>query len=223
MGKSVVGNLIAELRTAHGWTQAELGARAGFGQTLVSNREKGLTTPDDAEQDIWAKVFGISREQWDDMVRERAIHRVSPKNRRTGEAPARIPLYARVPAGTPVEGVDMPLDSIDRDDSTQSEGLIAVHVRGDSMVPALLDGDTVVLERINGYENHKPVNPGDAVCVRFSEESEQRGSEMFARVYPNADGTITLRKDNPMYPQVVVSRESIDAMWRCVQRRTPRI
>jgi transcriptional regulator with XRE-family HTH domain len=51
---------LVELRTRRGWSQAELGRRAGVAAAIISRTERGETTPSLATLDKLAKGLGVS-------------------------------------------------------------------------------------------------------------------------------------------------------------------
>ena len=55
-----VGENIARLRKAKGWTQAELGERLGVSNQAISKWEKGMTMPDIMLLPELAKIFGVT-------------------------------------------------------------------------------------------------------------------------------------------------------------------
>lgn len=55
-----VAAVIRDLRRAHGWTQTDLAARLGVGQTFVSKVELGERRVDLVEAAALARVLGVS-------------------------------------------------------------------------------------------------------------------------------------------------------------------
>jgi transcriptional regulator with XRE-family HTH domain len=55
-----VAAVIRDLRRAHGWTQTELAARLGVGQTFVSKVELGERRVDVVEAAALARVLGVT-------------------------------------------------------------------------------------------------------------------------------------------------------------------
>lgn len=86
----------------------------------------------------------------------------------------------------------------------QTYGHIALHVEGDSMLPAYRPGDWVICE--TGGE--KPVN-GQVVVVSYKKEVKLK----YLRTYGS---TMILRSENPAYQEIEVDEGKIDCMYPVV-------
>ena len=120
-----------------------------------------------------------------------------------------------------------PIGTVERDDDTLADGLIAVRVHGDSMIPTLHPRDIIVLSEVDRYEDGPSASLiGRIVVARLGgteavdEDSGERG-ETIARFYPDGK-TIRLAKDNPKYPPIIVKREQVERLWFCVKIHTTR-
>src|SRR5688572_2712402 len=67
---AAIGNVVRALREDRGWTQAELGKRmGGMEQSIVGRKERGLISINPPERKQFAKVFGLSLEDFDSLWR----------------------------------------------------------------------------------------------------------------------------------------------------------
>ncbi len=72
---------------------------------------------------------------------------------RTAENVARLPILGSVPAGMPVEAIPQLDDYFSVDETIAKKANFALRVKGDSMYPALLDGDLVLVQFTPTAEN----------------------------------------------------------------------
>ena len=115
---------------------------------------------------------------------------------------ARINVYGTIPAGIPMNAVE---DIIDTEDIPLDwlEGgreYFALRVKGDSMYPVYLDGDTVIFRKATTCRS------GDD-CVVYIGESDAT----LKRVKLNDDGSIELRPINPNYPPRIFTSDEVKA------------
>lgn len=101
-----------------------------------------------------------------------------------------IPVYGSIPAGVPLEAiediqgeVDIPVDWTKGD-----KEYIALKVKGDSMYPKYLDGDTVIIQLQNDCESGQ-----DCACY-------VNGYEATLKTVIKHIGKIELKPINPNYP-----------------------
>lgn len=74
---------------------------------------------------------------------------------------ATVFIYGTIPAGTPIELIEDILDTeeIDADMLKGGKEYFGLKIKGNSMYPEYLDGDTIILEKVNDCEN------GQDCCV----------------------------------------------------------
>lgn len=101
-----------------------------------------------------------------------------------------IPVYGSIPAGVPLEAIediqdyeDIPVDWLKGD-----RKYIALKVKGDSMYPKYLDGDTVIIMLQPDCENGQ-----DCACY-------VNGYNATLKTVNKYDGKIELKPINPNYP-----------------------
>lgn len=109
-------------------------------------------------------------------------------------------IYGTIPAGTPMECIEDIIDTeeISADMLKGGKQYFGLRVKGNSMEPDYLDGDTLILEKVDDCEN------GDDCVVMVN------GNDgTFKRVFKNENGII-LQPLNPSYSPIVYSNEQIE-------------
>lgn len=120
--------------------------------------------------------------------------------------PNRINFYERVAAGDSKNNVIDTYMELIRILPRNPEEYFAVRVSGDSMLPTISDGDTVLVRRQNDVEN------GEIAVVLIDGEDAT-----IKRVYKSEQG-ITLVADNPsVYPPHFYSNEEIGSLPVIIQ------
>lgn len=127
--------------------------------------------------------------------------------------PNRINFYERVAAGDSSNNVMDTYMELIRILPRNPEEYFAVRVSGDSMLPTISDGDTVLVRRQNDVEN------GEIAVVNINGDDAT-----IKRVYKSEQG-ITLVADNPsVYPPHFYSNEEIGSLPVIIQgKATTRI
>ena len=109
-------------------------------------------------------------------------------------------VYGTIPAGIPMECIEDILDTeeISPDMLKGGKQYFGLRVKGNSMEPEYLDGDTLILEKVDDCES------GDDCVIMVN------GDEgTFKRVFKNEQGII-LQPLNPTYSPLVYSNEDIE-------------
>lgn len=211
---SAIGQTIKRLREEHGWTQAELGEKVGLDRTNIARREAGQTKVKAAERFQFAQAFNMAIADFDEQWRQWTVSRTRGGNG--------IPVINRAPAGQVVNYEEYGVDSgqgfeyIDFGIITDPLAF-AVIVVGDSMQPALNDGDLLVLSPVDPYKADPRLTNGRIVFVRFTEE--YGGGCTLARFFDEGRGHIRLHKDNPNYAPIQHDREAFQAIAIGLERR----
>ncbi|SEA04977.1 repressor LexA [Eubacterium aggregans] len=178
-----VKEILKDARLSHGFTMKELAEEVGVSEATISRWESGNI--ENMKRDKIASVCKILNIHpsvimgWDDNV--------IPFKRTKCEY-TEIDVLGSVPAGTPTEAmedvvgqVDIPSSWLDCGDQYR-----ALKVKGDSMYPMYIEGDTVILRIQPDCHNRQ-----DAVVFVNGYDATLK------KVIKNDDGTITLKAINP--------------------------
>lgn len=227
------GKAIRELREERGMTQAELAALVGLSDnSAIAKRERGEVRVKPVEWKKFAAAFGIGVNDFlaacnrdeskevatDNMLRSQLeLNRIELNDLKTKAIRSMlIPLVGSIPAGwskvvTHYEDGDfVPAHDLN------AELCFACIVSGDSMVPALREGDVVVFRMVRENEESLLAD-GKVVACTFHET----GETSVARMTKVNDRRIRLSKDNPKFKprEVNLSVDELDRIGVLVQHR----
>jgi repressor LexA len=110
----------------------------------------------------------------------------------------RIPVVGRVAAGVPIlaaENIES-FFAVDRTFLRQTEDIFALKVKGDSMTPAIQDGDYVLVKCQDS------ANLGETVVAVIENEAT-------VKVLSKIDNRLVLHALNPKYKDILLSEETI--------------
>ena len=180
--------------------QIELVEKTGLDKTLINKylagisnaRQQKLTKLADAldVNEVWLMGYDVP------MQRDLTIGTTLASNS------AVVFVYGTIPAGIPMECIEDIIDTeeIPVDMLKGGKQYFGLKVKGDSMEPEYLDGDTLILEKSDDCES------GDDCVVMVN------GNDgTFKRVFKNENGII-LQPLNPSYSPMVYSNEQIEKL-----------
>jgi len=134
-------NRLKEARKARGLTQVQVARHMGIGQSGYSDWERGNVKLDSGSLARVAELFDCSVD-W--LLGRDAL----PENTRPYTRGVRIPVLGTVVAGIPLEAVQDIVDYEEIDGKLAATGeFFALLVRGSSMEPRFVEGDTVIVRR----------------------------------------------------------------------------
>lgn len=175
-----LGKRIYNARKALDMTMKELGAKVGLHESTVKRYENGEIKTLDIE-----KIKEFSK-----ALRVSSIHLMGWEEDDEYNNSIMIPVYGDIPAGTPLEAIediqgyeDIPVEWLKGD-----KKFIALKVKGDSMYPKYLDGDTVIIQLQPDCESGQ-----DCACY-------VNGYNATLKTVIKGTGKIELRPLNPNYP-----------------------
>ena len=161
-------------------SQRELAQKLFVSQQAVAKWERGDATPNPETVVKIADIFGVSTDE--------LLGKAS-----TGAAGKglRIAVLGSIPAGIPVEAVEEILDweEIPPEWTSGGREYFGLKVKGDSMYPKYLDGDTVILRKQNFCDSR------DDCAVMVNGDNST-----LKQVFLHEDGSMELRPLNPSYP-----------------------
>ena len=181
-------NNLKKARRAKGLTQVEVAKIIGLSQSSYSDWERGTTKIDNISLARLSELFEAST----DYLLGKEDSPVQGANK--------IPVLGSIPAGIPVEAVEDILDweEIPASWATGGREYFGLKVKGDSMYPKYLEGDTVILRKQDSCDS------GDD-CVVMVNGYDATLKQVFLR----EDGCIEIRPLNPSYPPTTYTPDDI--------------
>lgn len=153
--------------------QKEVAIAAGVTQATFSSYVKGDAFPRPDKLQKIAEFFGITVNEL-----------ITEKTKWT-----KIPVFGSVPAGTPIEAVQIIIDYEEIPSSWTKDGeYFGLRISGDSMSPRLCEGDVVIVRKQNDADN------GDAVICFVNDDYEAT-----CKIIKKNDEGITLIGRNPAF------------------------
>lgn len=140
---------------------------------------------------LLANYFGIQKS---DLVESKSNDQIIQSNS------ALVFVYGTIPAGIPMECIEdiMDTEEISADMLRGGKQYFGLRVKSNSMEPEYLEGDTLILEKVDDCES------GDDCVVMVN------GNDgTFKRVFKNENGII-LQPLNPSYSPMVYTNEQIE-------------
>ena len=173
-------------------SQRELAQKLFVSQQAVAKWERGDATPNPETVVKIAEIFEVST----DELLGKAANGTAAKG-------LRIAVLGSIPAGIPVEAVEEILDweEIPPEWAAGGREYFGLKVKGDSMYPKYLDGDTVILRR----QNYCDTRDDCAVMVNGD-------SSTLKQVILHEDGSMEIRPLNPSYPPRTFTPEDIEQL-----------
>lgn len=172
-------------------TQKEVATAIGVSPQTLNTWLQRIALPRMGKIQLLADYFGISKT---DLLDPK-----DPEIQKSSLGTYRIPVLSTVAAGRPMFSDDDVIEYIDYDKEPRNN-IIGVRIEGDSMMPAIQDGDTVVIDREAVWED------GDVVIVTVS-----NNYGMCKRIKRYADG-IALISNNPSYEPKYYSAAEVNAL-----------
>lgn len=180
-------NRLKEARKSVKLTQQEVANYIGISQNCYSNWETGRNNIDSESLNKLSRLFGKSV----DFLIGESIPEPS-----TGGV--WVPVLGDVAAGIPIEAIENIIDyeEIPKELASQGE-FFALRIKGDSMVPRMLDGDVVIVKQQQDCET------GDVAVVLVNGES---ATVKLIKKMPNG---IMLKPFNANFDPMFYSKEDI--------------
>ena len=184
---------LVQLRKELNLTQTDFAEKIGFSRTAVSAWEIGRNEPSNEDTIKIADFFGVSVD-----------YIIGKTNNRKGESSssAVVLVYGTIPAGIPMEMIEDIIDTEEIDANMLKGGkeYFGLKIKGNSMYPEYLDGDTIILEKLDDVESGT-----DAVVMVNGNDGT------FKRVFKNENGII-LQPLNPEFQPMVYTNEQIEKL-----------
>ena len=186
------GQRLKTLRAAHQTSQKDLATQLYVSPQAVGKWERGEATPNPETISKIAQIFNVSTDYLlgQDMIQ-------------AAEHILRIPVLGQIQAGVPMEAIE---DVLDWEEVPASWGsgnrqYFGLRVKGDSMYPKYLEGDTVILQKEKTCDN------GDDCAVLVNGDAAT-----LKQVFFRDGGAIELRPINPAYPPRTYTPAEIESL-----------
>ena len=162
-------NNYKRLRREAGLSQKELSELLGVHQTAVSQWECGRTEPDVRSLKKLAALYSVTLDSLLVGTAEAAAdpEKYEAVRRRVRAESRRVPILGSVQAGVPVSAIEDVVGYVGLDEDCEPDGgeFFALRVRGSSMEPRFMEGDTVIVRRQDDAES------GDVVVALTGDEA----------------------------------------------------
>lgn len=208
-----LGDLIKQYRAINKLSLRDFASRCGLSHTYISALEKNIDprtgkpiAPTLDTVKYVAKGMNTSIEEVLKVLDEQqefVVNQDLPstyKDNNTTHNSAVVFVYGTIPAGIPMECIEDILDTEEIPANMLKGGkeYFGLKVKGNSMEPDYLDGDTLILEKADDCES------GDDCVVMVN------GNDgTFKRVFKNESGII-LQPLNPTYSPTIYTNEQIE-------------
>lgn len=201
----LVGNRLKQSREKQNISLEEAGNRVGVNKSTILRWENGQTEKFKLTTlEILATFYDVNTE-WLmglDVPMERNFDKNITGLNKTNNNSAVVFVYGTIPAGVPMECIEDIIDTeeISSDMLKGDKQFFGLKVKGDSMFPDYLDGDTLILEKTSDFENGQD-------CVVMINGNDGT----FKRVFKNEQGVI-LQPLNNNYQPMIYSNEQIETL-----------
>lgn len=162
------GEIIKQLRESKGWTQEQLGEKVGVKKSAVAKWENGrVENLKRSMIETLSKIFNVSPALimgWEDYP-SNIITTIKTMNHS-------VPVYGRIPAGTPFEAIQERLEDVPIPDKiARKKDLFGLKIVGDSMNKVIPDGAIAIFQKCcelnQGEIGAIMVNGDDATVKHF--------------------------------------------------------
>ena len=186
---------LKELRTQRHMLQKDVAQRLGIDRTTYAKYESGASEPNHETLLKLSELFDVSA---DYLLGRELSPNVSPASHAL-----RVPVLGVIQAGVPMDAIEDILDWEEVPASWGSGGreYFGLRVKGDSMYPKYLEGDTVILRKDHACDS------GDDCAVLVNGDAAT-----LKQVILREDGAVELRPVNPTYPPRTYSPAEIEAL-----------
>lgn len=136
------GEYLREKREGRGYTQNKLALASGLNSATISRLEAGKVVPETATLVKLAKALRLPAEGLAQAA-GLAMPEESPKKKGV-----QIPVLGEIAAGIPLDAIEEVIDYEEIPASMAKTGdFLGLRIKGDSMSPHILDGDTVIIRQ----------------------------------------------------------------------------
>lgn len=199
-----IGELIKKYRIDHQLSQRGFASRTSLSPSYINTLEKiynpKTSKPYSVTTDVAIEIANAMNISIEDLLSK--INGNQEFTINNSPSSTVISVYGTIPAGIPMECIEDILDTeeISADMLKGGKQYFGLKIKGDSMEPDYLDGDTIIFLKQDNCEN------GDDCVVMVN------GNDgTFKRVRKNENG-ITLQPLNPKYEPMTFTNEQIEKL-----------
>lgn len=191
-----IGQRMEARRTALGLTLDDVALRVGVAKSTIQRYEKGKI--EKLKQPVIEAIAAVL--DIDPAWLCGRAEKMGPYMHPPAAQVVRVPVLGLVPAGIPIEAIE---DIVDWEEipaamCSGERQYFGLRVKGDSMYPEYLDGDTIIVRKTPAFES------GD-VCVVYVNGFDAT----LKRVKVDETGAWTLIPRNPEYPPKTYTAEEV--------------
>lgn len=162
-------NRLKELRLKKGVYQKDVASYLGIDRTTYVKYERGDSEPSIEMLDKLANYFSVTVDY--------ILGRDSQKNKVSRPRGVKIPVLGVVTAGIPIEAIEDIIDYEEiSEDMARNGEYFGLLIRGDSMTPAIQNGDIVIVRRQPDVESGETaivmVNGDEATCKKVVKQKQ---------------------------------------------------
>lgn len=188
---------LRRLREQNGYTLKEIAGKLGVSEAMVSRHESSTKNIPYDNIEAYAKIYGCTPS----FIMGWNSDNSSIKAESVKDSFVRIPVLGRVAAGIPIAAIEETIDWEDIPSEMAKDGeYFGLRIKGDSMSPRIMEGDTVIVRRQSDAESGDIVialvNGDDGVCKRLRKTKSG----------------IMLISLNPAYEPLVFDHKDIDSI-----------
>ena len=193
-----IGKNLKKFIKSRGLNQTQFAELVGVRQSDVSEWVNDIRMP---RPETISKITELLNISTADLVEE--DERVAHFDDMTGWVKLRV--IGKVPAGVPIEAVEEYVSEIVVPPEHARPGCYALEVRGNSMVPKIMDGDVVVVAPCPDPRS------GQIVVTRINSDGE-----VTLKKFQKDNGAILLVPENPEYQTRILTPDSNIKILGCV-------
>ena len=201
----LLGNIIKDYRTAKNLSLRAFANKCGLSYTYISMLEKNkdyrtgkpIAPTLDSIKYI-AQAMNLSVDELLKMIDDEQEFQIKEDARNYNI----ISIYGTIPAGIPMEMIEDVIDTEEIPDEMLKgdKEYFGLKIKGNSMFPEYLDGDTIILEKCDDCESGQD-------CVVMVNGNDGT----FKRVFKNESGII-LQPINSQYSPMIYTNEQIERL-----------
>ena len=178
------------LRTSRGWTQKDVADRLGYQSSQVVNKwEVSASKPRYKQLLELCRLFDVTEHEISNVDLKKRDEIMKAQRTPTERKAIRIKVLGSVPAGIPIEAIEdiSGYEDIPIEWTSGGREYFGLKVKGDSMFPKYVEGDTIILRKQSCCESGQD-------CVVYV-----NGHEATLKMVTKTDDGVILQPLNPAY------------------------